>query len=35
MLNEGMGNDGVAFFGLLVIGMDMGFVQVFESEDNA
>ena len=35
MLNEGMGNDGVASFGLLVVGMDMSFVQAFENKDNA
>ena len=35
MLNEGMGNDGVAFSGSLVIWMDMSFVQGFESEDKA
>lgn len=35
MLNEGMGNDGVAFFGLLVVWMDMSFMQGLEDYDSA
>ena len=35
MLNEGMGNDGVAFFGVLVVWMDMSFMHGFGGSDSA